>query len=207
MGYSKIIIKIIMLFTILLGQNTWAIDFGTIGTTFPIAEDNVLEIIHKRLQDPAIQKKIANIQQQLKQKVLTREYRPIKVDVKSARENRRYLLNISTSIPNDLTDHQGNMFYRANTVVNPLEYAVLPRALLFIDGDNAKHLELASQYLAKQPLDVVLTSGAPFKIMSHLKTMVYFDQGGYLIKHFQIQAIPAMVRQQGKNLLVEELVV
>jgi conjugal transfer pilus assembly protein TraW len=33
----------------------------------------------------------------------------------------------------------------------------------------------------------------------------YFDQGGTLVKHFGIRAVPATVEQQGRILIVKEL--
>ena len=41
--------------------------------------------------------------------------------------------------------------------------------------------------------------------MRKWKSSVYFDQGGKLIKRFSIAQVPAIVRQEGKRLRIDEL--
>jgi len=50
----------------------------------------------------------------------------------------------------------------------------------------------------------VLTSGRPIDLMKKHDRDVYFDQGGAICKHFKIASVPALVRQNGLVLEIEE---
>jgi len=46
--------------------------------------------------------------------------------------------------------------------------------------------------------------GAPLALMKARQRRFYFDQGGALVKHFGIRAVPAVVEQQGRVLRITE---
>ena len=52
---------------------------------------------------------------------------------------------------------------------------------------------------------IVLTNGAPMLVAKQLKRPVFFDQGGILCHRFKIEAIPAMVEQDGLLLKLSEV--
>jgi len=52
---------------------------------------------------------------------------------------------------------------------------------------------------------LILVKGAPLDLMRARQRRFYFDQGGTLVKRFGIRAVPAIVEQQGRILLVREV--
>lgn len=50
----------------------------------------------------------------------------------------------------------------------------------------------------------ILVRGAPLELMKARQRRFYFDQGGNLVKHFGIRAVPATVEQQGRVLVITE---
>ena len=62
----------------------------------------------------------------------------------------------------------------------------------------------AARRFAATRAKLILVRGAPLELMKARQRRFYFDQGGSLVKHFGIRAVPATVEQQGRVLLITE---
>ncbi len=78
---------------------------------------------------------------------------------------------------------------------------------LFLDGDDAEQLDWALKFEQTQKIDAlwILINGPVFELMARLNRVIYFDQGGKLVEKFGILQVPAVVRQEAKQFVVEEL--
>ena len=56
-----------------------------------------------------------------------------------------------------------------------------------------------------KPVTLVLVAGEPLNLMRKWKKQVYYDQGGILARRFAITQVPAIVRQEGRRLRIDEL--
>ena len=90
------------------------------------------------------------------------------------------------------------------TRVNPLDTVPLRAPLVFLDGDDQPQIDWALARYAKVPAKFILTGGAPLELMKARQRRFYFDQGGKLVAHFSIRAVPAVVEQHGRQLVVTE---
>ena len=54
---------------------------------------------------------------------------------------------------------------------------------------------------------IILTKGNIIDLMKSEKIRLYFDQGGFLVKTFGIEGLPAIVYQDGKVLKIRQEVV
>ena len=128
--------------------------------------------------------------------------------LKSATKNRQWLYDPSVSLPYDLKDQNGKIFYQANSKVNPLEKINLTKSLIFINGSDSKQVKWALDlyHQRKGRVKIILTEGKIIDLMKTKKIRFYFDQNQILIKKFQIQALPALVEQQEKMLKIMEVV-
>lgn len=140
----------------------------------------------------------------------TRQYlkRPPRVlNVFKTVNPRRFSFDPSIRYPADLRDDKGEIFYLKNTRFNPLETLTLSQVLLFLDGDDAEQLDWALKFEQTQKIDAlwILINGPVFELMARLNRVIYFDQGGKLVEKFGILQVPAVVRQEAKQFVVEEL--
>ena len=186
------------------------IDLGVYGELFPIQEKSLLEVIQTKLQAlkesgslEAHQKAIAAT---TKDKMMHPE--PV-AGLHKTTEPRSFTYDPSITVPYDLKDHQGTVFHHKGTKVNPLDtHDFTP--FLFVDGDDHDQVAWASKehQLARNnhKPKIILVKGAPFDLSNKLNLPVYFDQSGSLVKKFGIGQVPSRVSQQGKLLLVEELI-
>lgn len=103
-----------------------------------------------------------------------------------------------------IADDKGRLIIAAGTRVNPLDTVPLRAPLVFLDGDDPAQLAWATRRYASTKAKLILVRGAPLELMKARQRRFYFDQGGTLVKHFGIRAVPATVEQQGRALLITE---
>ena len=193
-----------LLVTVLLSSPALARDYGQRGTHFPIIEPDLLEQIQSRLQTMDKNGDIDRLNQKLKARTITRVNRPKPVAglVRATKAATR-LFDPAITLQADIFGHDKRRIWAKGTRVNPLDTVPLRAALIFLDGDDPAQLEWA---FAQKPktTKLILTNGAPLKLMKARQRRFYFDQGGKLTAHFDIKALPAMVDQQGRMLRIRE---
>ena len=194
-----------LLLLLLVTLNGHAKHLGTFGETFDIIEEDLLEAITKKLNfldsSGELTKQQSLIQEKMKEKV----QKPLPVEgITHTQIPRVFTYDPSINVPYDLKDHQGTIFVKRDTKVNPLDSHQLSKNLLFIDGDDKPQVDWAISQ-AKDKHKIILVKGQPFKLMDAHSRIFYFDQNGYLVKKLGITQVPARVSQEAKLLKIEEL--
>lgn len=180
-------------------------DYGRHGEVWPVAEPDLLAQIHARLSHLEASGETARLNADLKRKTIARVNRPTPVaGLASATAMRRWTFDPTITVAADLKDDKGRMIVAAGTRVNPLDTVPLRAPLVFIDGDDAAQVAWALARFGKGPAKLILIDGAPLELMKARRRRFYFDQGGKLVAHFGIKAIPAVVEQRGRVLSVTE---
>jgi conjugal transfer pilus assembly protein TraW len=186
----------IFFFSLLLAK-----DLGSYGETFPIQEQNMLDVLVQKLQHISLEKHQKIIQEKIQKNIK----RPQKVEgVMKTKTKRIFVFDPSIVVSKDLKDHQGKIFFKEGTKVNPLHYRSLTKPLLFIDGDDPLQRHWAQKKRDKNPLSkVILIKGEP--MMRKEKYPIYFDQQGLLVKKLGIYQVPAYVIQKNDVLEIHEV--
>ena len=182
-------------------------DKGVLGEVFPIIEDDLLEVIQNKLGGLEKDGTLKSHQQQIQQQIEKGIKRPVPVkNLTTAQTASQTLFDPSIIVPHDLKDHQGRVFQKAGTKVNPLTMRSLSKPLLFIDGDDQAQIEWAlSEHKANQLVKIILTSGAPLELSEKYNLPFYFDQDGVLTTKLGIKEVPSRVSQQDLYLSVESI--
>lgn len=183
-------------------------DLGVVGPTYSIIERDALEMITSKLKKMEQSGELAQYQEDYKNKVVSsiEHPRPL-AGFKATETASTHYYDPSIVTQKDIVDATGKVLYPRGTQVNPLDYIGWNTYLLFVDGRDEKQLEFSKKIVAAsdRPMKVVLVAGEPLALMRKWKSSVYFDQGGKLIKRFSIAQVPAIVRQEGKRLRIDEL--
>jgi len=179
-------------------------DLGAYGTTFAIAERSMVTMLQERLNQAQAEGKIAALQQQMQDRVQQKVLHPTPVTgLQPTQTPRTTLYDPTITVQEDLKDHQGRVFHKAGTRLNPLHYVSWGNPLLLIDGRDVEQVQWALAH-PNSP-KIVLTNGSPIEVMRQTGARLYFDQGGLIVKKFQITQVPCRISQQGDKLLIEEL--
>lgn len=192
---------------LLLSCSTPAVakDYGQHGTLWPVIEPDLLEQIEARLGHLEASGETARLNERLKQRTIARVNRPEPVaGITHAASLRSWQLDPTISAEQDIADEKGRIIIARGTRVNPLDTVSLRAPLVFLDGDDPAQLAWASARFGKTNAKLILVRGAPLALMKARQRRFYFDQGGTLVKHFGIRAVPAVVEQQGRVLRITE---
>lgn len=177
------------------------IDKGVIGTTFPIEEEDIAQVISRKLHALESEGKLQALIRtaQAKTKQALENPSPVK-GIKSTTTFRRFTFDPTFEVLEDIKDHKGTLIHKKGTHLNPLDHMSFGEPLIFIDGTDASHVK----EFGTTPGKLVLVKGSPLKLSKELKKSVYFDQGGFLTQKFGITHVPCRVFQEGPLLVVEE---
>ncbi len=202
--------KTLLVLLFLFSKELAAKDFGVHGQLYDIKEKSILEQIYQGLDNLKNNGKLKLFQESVKKGMINSVNKPKGNQyLSAAQENRTWLHDPSVSLDRDLRDHNGKIFYRAYTRVNPLHKINMTKSLLFIDSRRSKEVDFALDEFRKRDgkVKIILTSGDILSLMKKLKTRLYFDQGGFLIKKFKIRHTPAIISQEKDMLRVEEVAI
>jgi conjugal transfer pilus assembly protein TraW len=183
-------------------SNVQAKDFGVQGATYPVIEESLLEHLQHQLSalpPETLHLKQLEVQSRVKQSVLNPK--PVS-GVPKATTLRTVTLDPSITVDKDILDHKGNSIAAKGSTYNPLATVKLKASLLIFDGTDPDQIKWAEGQ--GDHTKWILTKGRPFDLMKQHDRDVYFDQGGIICRHFKISAVPAVVRQNGHLLEIEE---
>jgi conjugal transfer pilus assembly protein TraW len=182
-------------------------DLGVVGKTYEIAETDLLEHIQRELRAMENDGRLAEEQQRLQARAEATVKRPPGRVLPRASEPRFFHYDPSVTTDYDVIDHLGNVIYTAGTSVNPLEYTSLTTPIVFFDGDDRAQTDWVRTFLGDAPDRYValMTNGPVIELMQQWNVRLYFDQHGRYSEQLGIRALPAVVRQDGHQLRIDEI--
>ena len=183
-------------------------DLGVIGKTYDIAERDLIEVIKDKLRHMEQTGELAKRQTEYKNRVMSGIEHPKPIPGIQATETANtHYYDPSIVTDKDIADATGKILYPRGTRVNPLDYIGWNKYLLFVDARDQKQLDMSKRIMATsdKPVKLVLVAGEPLNLMRKWKKQVYYDQGGILARRFAITQVPAIVRQEGRRLRIDEL--
>lgn len=194
--------SILCLFLIGAMQPAVAKNLGTYGPVFKVGEESFLEVIQNRLKTMSEEGKMEKIQQELQEKASAKVARPTPLEgVTKARSSTKRIFDPTFVLKQTIKDLEGNLIALAGTSYNPLDHKSFGDPLIFIDGDDQDQVQWSISKKGK----IILINGAPLELEKIYHRPFFFDQGGVLKEKLSIEEVPAIVRQEGKHLLIETI--
>lgn len=191
-------------------KSVLARDLGTHGVIYAIEEVDPIQAIQQNLKIMEESGELAQRNLEMQKKARASVERPKPVEgITKAPKSRIFYYDPTYVVKEDLKDHQGRIFARKGSRINPLETGSLSQNLIFFDGDDEEQLTWVKAQLAKvtetYSLRLILVGGAPLKLAEELGVAVYFDQSGILSKKLGLKHMPAVVSQENLRLRIEEI--
>lgn len=181
-------------------------DYGRLGTTWAIAEPDILAVIHARLHALEKSGELAALNQRFVTAARATIEHPHPVTgLSPATIDRQWLFDPTVTLADDLRDAHGNLLAARGQRFNPLDAVPMARAFAFIDGDDPDEVAWALSQGGPDAVWIVLVKGSPTERMRALKRRFWFDQDGAITRRFGITHTPALIRQQGNRIAVHEV--
>lgn len=185
-------------------------DLGTIGPTYAIGEPHLLNDLQRRLNAKQASGELLRLSEQWRERGLDAVRHPSPVaDVTHTRVPRTHYFDPSFALDRNVLDAEGRLLFAAGTRKNPLDVVSLSFPLLFLDGRDPRQRDQARRLIAeyRDRLRPVLVGGSYLELMRAWQRPVYYDQQGRLTRRLGIAQVPALVRQEGDRLRIDELAV
>jgi conjugal transfer pilus assembly protein TraW len=193
---------------LIAGNRAGAVDLGTIGPTYEIAEPHLLVFIEQRLREKERSGELQRLAEAARARGIDTVRQPPPVEgLRTTERPRTFYVDPSFTLDRNITDPQGRLMFAAGTRKNPLEVVSLSRHLLFFDARDPRQVkharELSGRYAGR--IKPILTGGSYLDLMKAWRVPVYYDQSGTLTRRFGIRQVPALVSQDGLRLRIDEL--
>ena len=179
-----------------------------IGPTYPIAEQNALDLIKQRLLAKQQTGELKRLQEQALQRSMNSLRHPSPVnDLGLVVQRSRHWFDPSVVVPQDVLGPDRQVLAKAGTRINPLDMISLSKRLVFFDGRDPIQRAGVRRLLnnSRDPIKPVLVGGSWLELTRQWKTQVYYDQHGLLTQRLGIRAVPTIVSQHGKLLALDEI--
>lgn len=191
-----------------VGGKASAVDLGTLGPTYEIAEPHLLAFIERRLREKERSGELQRLAEAARARGIDTVRQPPPVEgLRTTERPRTFYLDPSFTLDRNITDPQGRLLFAAGMRKNPLEVVSLSRHLLFFDARDPRQVkharELSGRYAGR--IKPILTGGSYLDLMKAWRVPVYYDQAGTLTRRFGIRQVPALVSQDGLRLRIDEL--
>lgn len=185
-----------------------ALDLGTLGPTYGIAEPHLLADIEKRLREKERSGELQRLMDEARARGIDAVRQPTPVEGLRATETARsFYVDPSFTLDRNVSDAGGRLLFAAGTRKNPLEVVSLSTRLLFFDARDQRQVAQARGLLAGGArIKPILTGGSYLDLMKAWRRPVYYDQQGVLTRRLGIRQVPALVSQEGLRLRIDELV-
>ena len=184
---------------ILFSNPAGAKDAGVLGPTYPIAEEDAIDMI---------QKSIAKVDPEVLKKRLLDHYRQegeVHLDIPHTVQAVNRYIEPQAVLSGDIKDQTGKTLFVKGTVYNPLEKMMGKRTYLILDGTDPKQLAWMRKSLQEAPAKIMVTRGNVFDLSKEFKTMIY-PAKKEILEALHVLTVPAKVTQEGKLLHVETVV-
>ena len=179
-----------------------AINLGTVGVTYEIAEEDALVAFQER----AKQVDWSKIFSREKTEKLIREYKPKGlVSLPRASEDRTFHVDMTYTLEFDIPDGKGGILYPKGYTFNPLDYVQMPTVLVIINADDTDQVKWfkESGYDKDFKAMLLLVGGSYSDLAEKLDRPVFYADERITSK-FKLKAVPSVVRQDGAFMEVKE---
>lgn len=210
--FQRFILKTLICTSVILCHcnTTQAKSLGTHGVIYAIEEQDPIQVIQQKLNFMEDNGELERRNLELQKKTRASIERPNPVEgIMKASKRRIFFYDPSYLVKEDLKDHQGRVFAKKGTKINPLETVSFSTKLIFLDGDDEEQLAWVKEQFVKSKeansIRLILVKGAPLTLAEELNIPMYFDQNGVLTKKLGIKHVPAFVSQENLYLQIEEI--
>lgn len=190
------------LLIILSAVSAHAKELGSVGTTYGIAEKDALAEIEERAKGVDWGKAL-----QLKP---IEEYDgpEDRVRLPRAGRDKAYAVDLTYTLTMDIPDGKGGILYRQGYTFNPLEYVAFTKTLVVINGNDPDQVKwfASSEYKGRLDVMLLLTEGSYRKLGKKLDVPLFYADST-IIGRLRLEAVPSVVKQEGRSMMVTEVAV
>jgi conjugal transfer pilus assembly protein TraW len=191
---------VLALLAVLAATCAHAKSLGSVGATYEIAEKDALTEIEERAKGIDWGK--------VMQRKAVEDYDgpQDRITLPRAGRDRTFTVNMTYTLQMDIPDGKGGILYPKGYTFNPLDYVVFAKTLVVINGNDPEQVRwfTASEYKGRLDVMLLLTEGSYRKLGKKLDMPLFYADSMF-IGRLRLEAVPSVVKQEGKNMVVREV--
>ena len=198
---------VVLALVILAPMASQADTLPAIGPTYPVAEQSALTMIANSLKAKQKSGELLKLEKEAVRRSLNsvRNMPPVSGIVAVTQRARR-LIDPTVHYAQAVMTDEGQVVVPAGARINPLDIMTFSKTLVFFDGrDKAQVAAVHKMLLKSGRVKPILVAGSWLDLSKAWQQQVFFDQRGTLSRRFDIRAVPSVLRQEGRMLLLEEI--
>lgn len=180
-------------------------NIGTFGQVFPVIEEDIRQVIMKRLQHMQQTGEMAHLQKTLDERVALHITRPKPLSLTTTTTPKSFHVDPSITVNHDIYAPNGLLVAKAGMTLNPFDHVHFSKTLIFFNGDDVKQVDwVMAHYQTFKQVKFILTGG-DIRDAANRFGRIYFDVDGRLSTKLNIQHVPTVVHQDGRFWQVSEI--
>lgn len=180
-------------------------NLGNYGEVFPIIEQDIRQVIMKKLQQMERSGELKRRRQELVARVETHVRRPKPLNLTTTNYPRVFEIDPSIVVNQNLYAPDGMLIAKAGMHLNPFERISFSKILFFFNADDHKQVSWVKNHYKKYDHVKFILTGGDVKVASNVLGSIYFDLEGRLSSYFHLKHVPSIVRQKGQVWSVQEI--
>lgn len=172
-------------------------NLGQYGQVFPVIEEDLRQVILKRLkameESGALLKHEALISKQVAESIL----RPNPLSLTSTKAPKTFLIDPTVWVSKDIFTPDGTLLAKKGLAINPFKHIQFSKTLFFFNADDGKQLSWVKNHYKDYDQVKFILTGGDIRKTSELLGRIYFDLNGVISTQLQIKHVPSVVYQKG----------
>ncbi len=175
---------------------------GPVGATYAIAERDALAEIEQKAKGIDWSRVVT------KKRIEEYDGPQDRVSLPRAVRDRSFPVDMTYTLETDIPDGKGGILYPKGYTFNPLDYVSFTRTIVVINGNDPEQVKwfAGSEYGKRIDVMCLLTEGH-YRSLGEKLDVPLFYADSTIIGRLRLSALPSVVRQGGKSMVVTEVAV
>ena len=189
----------------LILQTSHAKNLGHYGQVFPVIEEDIRQVIMKRLNAMQDNGELLRHQRDIEQRVAEHIIRPKPLTLTPTNTPKTFRIDPTVLVSHDVWTPNLTQVAKAGTRINPFQHIKFSKTLFFFNADDAKQIAWVKKHYSDYEHVKFILTGGDIRQAAELFGRIYFDVNGLITSQLHIRHVPSVVNQDGIFWKVREI--
>lgn len=194
---TKGLLRFILMSLCLALSVSHAKNLGHYGQVFPVIEEDLRQVIMKRLKAMQQSGELAQHQRTINQRVARHIIRPKPLMLTPTKTPKTFRIDPTVWVSHDVWLPNGTQIAKKGMPINPFNHIKFSKTLFFFDADDAKQVAWVSTHYTDYSHVKFILTGGDIRKAAILFGRIYFDLNGVITSRLHIRHVPSVVNQDG----------
>ena len=190
---------------LLFSNGAFAKNIGQYGQVFQVDEEDIRQIIMKRLESMQKSGSLLHVQREIEQRIAAHTIRPKPLTLTTTSKPKTFRIDPTVTVSHDLWTPDGLLIAKAGLRINPFERVHFSKTLFFFNADDARQVAWVKKHYADFNHVKFILTGGDVRVAAELFGRIYFDVNGLISTKLHIKHVPSIVNQDGLYWQVREI--